>query len=65
MNFFNLIFQLQETLKAAEIDKTYWQKYFHDLNSSDYQSEVIRRQVDKLKILGNSALSPEKLQEVN
>lgn len=52
------------TLASAEVSKYYWLNYFENLTASDYPTEAVRRQVDRLKILGNSALDADKLQQV-
>lgn len=50
---------------AAEFEKSHWEEYFKDLNPDDYKNEIIQREVKSLKVLGNAALSTEKLTNVS
>ncbi|RZB38755.1 hypothetical protein BDFB_008530 [Asbolus verrucosus] len=55
---------LNVTLEAAAFQKSNWEQYFKDLNPDDYVDEQIKRQVKNLRILGNAALSEEKLTQL-
>lgn len=57
-------FKVNETLAAAEVGKYYWDKYFRDLNVSEYKSKRLVRQITKLQVLGDAALDLETLGRV-
>lgn len=54
---------LNETIESGAMRKFYWQEYFKNLSSEDYQAEAIKRQVNILNTLGVSALDTDKLSQ--
>ncbi|KAJ8918902.1 hypothetical protein NQ315_016804 [Exocentrus adspersus] len=49
------------TLEIAAWVKDVWTKYFKDIDPSDYNDPILKRQVRTVHILGDAALSKEKL----
>ncbi|KAI4460682.1 angiotensin-converting enzyme [Holotrichia oblita] len=52
---------IKATLESAKLDKMYWEKYFRNLNPSNFKDINLRRQIVKLSRLGNSALDDDEL----
>lgn len=51
-------------LESAEIEKDYWEEYFKDIDAESITNTYLRREVDKLKVLGDAALDTEDLETV-
>ncbi|KAK4880643.1 hypothetical protein RN001_008789 [Aquatica leii] len=58
-----MITQVKANLEMVNFEKYYWTRYFRHLDSTNYKSEFVRRQVKLLKELGMSALNDQKYEE--
>ncbi|GJQ74325.1 hypothetical protein Trydic_g4927 [Trypoxylus dichotomus] len=54
--FVRRLCDIRATLEGAKLDKMYWERYFRNLNPSNFKDINLRRQIVKLSRLGNSAL---------
>lgn len=52
------------SLEAAEIEKEYWNEYFKNISVNNITDDVVKREIVKLKVLGDSALEAGKLEQL-
>lgn len=55
---------MKTSLEAAEIKTAYWQEYFKDISVENIKDDVIKREIVSLKVLGDSVLEANKLENV-